>query len=62
MGVALEVEAEMAVVLGGVLGLRLGAEDDLRHLLDLAVGAGLVEDAVEIRGTHRIGLRRRQRQ
>ena len=35
MGIAVEVEAEVAVVLGRVLRLRLRAENHLRDLLDL---------------------------
>src|SRR5690606_12997930 len=44
VGVAVEVQPEVAVVLLGVLSLGLAAKNHFRHLLDVAHVAGLAED------------------
>ena len=56
MGVAAQVEAEMAVVLVAVFGLRLGAQ---HHLVDQSLdrlAAHAAEDAVEMRRAHALAL------
>src|SRR3984957_20469300 len=57
MRVAAEVEAEMAVVLVAVFGLRLGAQD---HFVDQgldALATDAAQDPVEMRGAHPLALR-----
>ena len=56
MRVAAQVEAEVAVVLVAVLGLRLGAQD---HFVDQGLdrlSAHLRQDAVEMRGPDALAL------
>ena len=59
MRVAAQIEAEMAVVLGGIFGLRLGAQHDLvDQLLDVAA-LHARQDVVELLGAQRAGLGQR---
>ena len=59
MRVAAQVEPEMPVVLGGIFGLRLRAQ---HHLVDQLLDVAALharEDAVELLGAQRAGLRQR---
>src|SRR5690606_21745446 len=56
VGIAVEIETEMAVIVWRIFGLGLRAQHHFADLLDIAGLAGLTENAVEIAGTHAIGL------
>ena len=59
MRIAAQVEPEMAVVLGGIFGLRLRAQ---HHFVDQLLGLvafDALEDVVELLGAQRAALRQR---
>ncbi len=56
MGVAVEVEAEVADVLGAVMGLHLGAQHHLVDDLAVWAAAHLLQEAVEAVGARRLAL------
>ena len=60
MGIAPQIEAEMAVVLGGVFGLGLGAQHHFVHQRFAVVALDLCQHAVEQRRAQRAALGKRQ--
>ena len=56
MCITLQVQTEMADIVGLVDGLRLGAQHDVVHHLFMRGAFGMREDAVEHRGLHHLSL------